>query len=323
MEKHVLVVGELADGKLSAVTKEILGAARALADRLGEEVHAAFLGSDIANASREAFSFGADKVVVGDCPDLKDYRPDAYLFALTRMIDRPRIILFGNTAQGADLAVRLAFRLKAAIVTDCVDLRLDGGRLIWTKPVYGGAAMANYCSEGFPQIATVRPKSFAPIDKRQSISEEVTLFSFAHIPSVTTYVERVVQGTDGSVKLEDANVIVAGGRGIGGPEGFDDLREVAGLLKGVVGASRAAIDNNWVPSTIQVGITGKIVAPSLYLAVGISGASQHMTGCSRSKTIIAINKDSGAPIFRYAHYGLVGDWKTLIPAMIEKLRSIG
>ena len=322
MERHVMVVGELDEGKVSAVTKEVLGAARTLADLLGEEVITVFLGNDITDAAREALFFGADKVLVADCPELKEYRTDACLFALTRMVDNARIILFGNTPHGADLGVRLAFRLKVAIVTDCVDLSLDGGRLVRTKPVYGGAAMANYCSEGFPQMATIRPKSFAALDKKSRVSEDVTKFPFTDIPSVTTFVERVTESTAGEVKLENAEVIVSGGRGVGGPEGFEDLKELAKLLKGVVGASRAAVDNNWVPSTIQVGITGKIVAPSLYLAVGISGASQHMTGCSRSKAIIAINKDSGAPIFKYAHYGLVGDWKTMIPAMIEKLRSI-
>jgi electron transfer flavoprotein alpha subunit len=322
MERHVVVVGEIGEAKVSTVTKEVLGAARILADKLGEEVIAMFLGSDITNAVREAFSFGADKVLVADCPDLKEYRTDAYLYALTRMTDNPRIILLGNTAQGADLGIRLAFRLKAAIVTDCVDLSLNEGRLVRTKPVYGGAAMANYCSEGFPQMATIRPKSFAALDKKNGASKEISQVPFTDIPSVTTFVERVTEDTEEGVKLEDAEVIVSGGRGVGGPEGFEDLKEMAKLLKGAVGASRVAVDNNWVPSTIQVGITGKIVAPSLYLAVGISGASQHMTGCSRSKTIIAVNKDSGAPIFKYAHYGLVGDWKTVIPVMIEKLRSI-
>jgi electron transfer flavoprotein alpha subunit len=323
MEKHVFVVGEVEEGRLSAVTKEILGAARHLADQLNEEVNAVFLGSVITGVAREALSFGADKVLVADCPGLKDYRADAYLFALTQLIESPRIILFGNTAQGADLGVRLAFRLKTAIVTDCVDLFLDGDCLVRTKPVYGGAAIANYHSEGFPQMATVRPKSFAAPERKEGVPQEIREFQFTEIPSVTTFIERIAENKEEGVKLEDAEVIVSGGRGVGGPEGFEDLKEVAKLLKGVVGASRVAVDNNWVPSTIQVGITGKIVAPSLYLAVGISGASQHMTGCSRSKTIIAINKDSGAPIFKYAHYGLVGDWKVAIPVMIEKLRSIG
>jgi electron transfer flavoprotein alpha subunit len=323
MDRHVVVYGEIREGGLSPVTKELLGGARILADELNEELRLIFMGDAITDSAREALALGADKVYVVDDPKLHDYRTDPYASALASFVERekPRILLFGNTDQGADLGVRLSFRLNTAIVTDCVEVSLDETkRLVRTKPVYGGVAMANYVSDDLPQMATIRPKSMLAPEKRAPQGEVIPL-SF-DLPSPRTAVlERVAAEIEG-VKLEDADIIVSGGRGMGGPEGFQELEKAAKFLKGVVGGSRVACDNNWVPTTLQVGITGKIVAPALYLAVGISGASQHMSGCSRSKTIVAINKDSAAPIFKQAHYGVVGDWKVILPAFLDKLKSL-
>jgi len=237
----------------------------------------------------------------------------------------PQIILLGQTAIGRDLASRLAFRLGAAVTMDCVALEIDpeSKRLLQTKPVYGGNARAIYTYESDPQIATVRAKVMAPLERDDSRKGEVITIEAGLDPSAirTKFLEKVKEEVEG-IKLEDASVVVSGGRGVGGPEGFKELEELAKLLGGAVGASRPACDNGWMPDTSQVGLTGKIVTPDLYFAVGISGSSQHMAGCSSSKAIIAINKDSEANIFKEARYGVVGDWKKVIPALTEKVKEL-
>ena len=239
--------------------------------------------------------------------------------------EKPRYLLFGHTDIGADLGPRLAFRLNVAIATDCVELSVDPDtkHLIRIKPVYGGLAMAAYTSEDFPQIATVRPKSLMPADRRDSATGNVIPIDmdFDIFSSRVAFLQKFKEAVEG-IKLEDAEIIVSGGRGIGDAGGFKELENAAKFLKGAVGASRVACDNGWVPATMQVGITGKIVAPNIYIAVGVSGASQHMSGCSRSKTIVAINKDPAAPIFKQSHFGVVGDWKVILPAFIDKLKTL-
>jgi electron transfer flavoprotein alpha subunit len=321
--KHVLVYGEVADGKITTVTKELLGGARKLADDLGEELQALFVGSAVKDAAAEAIPFGADTVYTVDSEALKSSLPVA-LGVIEKT--HPRYLLFAHSDTGADLGPRLAFRLNTVIATDCVGLSVDPAtkRLLRTKPVYGGLALAVYGSDGFPQMATVRPRSLTPADRDDGRrGRSIPLPADIDLSlSPVTVLEKVTQETEG-IKLEDAEVIVSGGRGIGDPEGFKQLEEAAKFLKGAVGASRVACDNGWVPTTMQVGITGKIVAPQVYLAVGISGASQHMSGCSRSKTIVAINKDPAAAIFKQAQFGVVGDWKTVLPVFVEKLKTLG
>jgi electron transfer flavoprotein alpha subunit len=325
--KHILVYGEIIEGQLGAITKELLGGARRLADELGEELHTLFVGSHITGPAREAIAFGADKVYVADNPKLGSYETELYMGVVDGIVGRekPRYLLFGHTDQGADLGPRLAFKLNMAIATDCVELSLepDTKRLIRIKPVYGGLAMAAYTSDDFPQMATVRPKSLTPAERNDSAQGDlIPLDMDAPLPSSrVTVLERVTEELEG-IKLEDADVIISGGRGIGDPEGFKQLEDAARFLKGAVGGSRIACDNGWLPATLQVGITGKIVAPSLYIAVGISGASQHLSGCSRSKTIVAINKDPAAAIFKYAQYGVVGDWKVVLPTFMDKLKAL-
>ena len=325
--KHVMIYGEIADGRIAAITKELLGGARKLADDLGEELRIFFIGDEISEPAREAIAFGADKVYILSNQGLKQYHTDSYMAGARGVIEKenPRFFLFGHTDIGADLGPRLAFRLNAAIATDCVELSVepDTKQMLRTKPVYGGLAMAVYTSEDFPQMATVRPRSLTPAEKNDERKGEVIPLAVDFDPSSSpvTILGKVTEGIEG-IKLEDAETIVSGGRGIGDPEGFKQLEEAAKFLKGAVGASRVACDNGWVPTTLQVGITGKIVAPQIYLAVGISGASQHMSGCSRSKTIIAINKDPAAAIFKQAQFGVVGDWKVILPAFINKLKSL-
>ncbi len=325
--KHILMFGEIAEGKITAVTKELLGGARQLANELGEELHVFFIGDSISDQAREAIAFGADKIYVVNNPNLKLYHTEFYMAAAEGVIknENPRFLLFAHSDMGADLGPRLAFRLGSVIATDCVELSVepDTKHLLRTKPVYGGLAMATYTSDDFPQMATVRPKSLPPAEKNdQNRGEVIPLaMDFDVSASPVAILGKVIEEVEG-IKLEDAEIIVSGGRGIGDPEGFKQLEEVAKFLKGSVGASRVACDNSWVPTTIQVGITGKIVAPRLYLAVGISGASQHMSGCSRSKIIVAINKDPAAAIFKQAQFGVVGDWKVVLPAFIDKLKTL-
>jgi electron transfer flavoprotein alpha subunit len=323
--KHVFVYGEIIEGQLGSVTKELLGGGKSLAQQLGEELIAVFVGEKVAEAAREAIVFGAHKVYVVDNPALASYETDLYVTAMQKIVEKekPRYLLLGHTDQGADMGPRLAFRLGTAIATDCIDLSVepDTQHLVRTKPVYGGLAMAAYTSRDFPQMATVRPKSLTPADRTdQAHGDFIPLGVDLPSPRVTV-VEKVMEEVEG-IKLEDADVIITGGRGIGDAEGFRQLEDAARFLKGAVGGSRVACDNGWLPTTLQVGITGKIVAPSLYIAVGVSGASQHMSGCSRSKTIVAINKDPAAAIFKQAQYGVVGDWKTVLPTFINKLKGL-
>lgn len=325
--KGVMIYGESVEGKLATITTELLGCGRKLADDLGQELCAVLVGSDVSDLAQEAIAFGADKVYVVDDPLLKDYQTDSYVSVMEKAVKQtsPQILLLGHNSIGRDLAPRLAFRLGTSVSTDCTDLSIDPDSklLLQTKPVYGGNAQAIFTCESFPQMATVRTKAMSPLEPDTSRQGEVINVEAGLAPSAirTRVLEKVREEVEG-IKLEDAEVIVSGGRGIGGSEGFKQLEELAKVLKGAVGATRPACDNGWVPDTLQVGLTGKIVAPGLYIAVALSGSSQHMTGCSGSKNIVAINKDPEANIFREAHFGVVGDWKKVIPAFTEKVKEL-
>jgi electron transfer flavoprotein alpha subunit len=325
--KGVMVYGESTEGKLAAITTELLGCGRKLADGLGQELSAVLVGSNISGLAKEAIAFGADKVYVVDDPLLKDYQTDSYVATMEKVTKQvmPQIIIMGQNTVGRDLAPRLAFRLGTAASLDCVELAIDPGSksLQQTRPVYGGNARAVFTSESYPQIVTVRVKAMSPLERDDSRKGEVIAIEAGLDPAAirTKVLEKVPEEVAG-IKLEDARVIVSGGRGIGSADGFEQLRELATALKGTVGASRPPCDNGWVSDGLQVGLTGKIVAPDVYVAVGISGSSQHMSGCSGSKTIIAINKDPEANIFRVAHFGVVGDWKSVLPAFTSKVKEL-
>ncbi len=325
--KGVLIYGEIIEGKLAAITTELLGCGRKLADSLGEELCAVLLGSGVKGSANEIIAFGADKVYVVDDPLLKDYQTEAYVAVMDKVVKQvtPKIVLLGQTSVGRDLAPRLAFRLGTAVSMDCLELDIDPDSklLIQTRPVYGGNARAIFTTEKEPQMATVRTKAMSPLERDDSRKGE-TIDVEAGIDASTIrakFVEKVKEEVAG-VKLEDAPVVVTGGRGIGGAEGFKQLEELAGLFKGAIGATRPATDNGWVPTTTQVGLTGKIVAPDVYIAVALSGSSQHMAGCSGAKNIIAVNKDAEANIFREAQFGVVGDWKQVIPAFTAKVKEL-
>ena len=325
--KGVLVCGEVVEGKLAGITTELLGCGRKLADSLGEGLSAVLLGSGVKGFAAEVIAYGADKVYVVDDPLLKDYQPDPYVAVMENIVKQvmPRVLIMGQTSLGRDLVPRLAFRLNAAVSMDCVELAIDpqSKLLLQTRPVYGGNAKAIFTTESLPQMATVRSKAMSPLPRNDSRKGEVIDVPAGIDASIikAKFLQKVKEEVAG-VKLEDAPAVVSGGRGVGSLEGFKQLEELARMLKGAVGATRPAVDNGWVPSTVQVGLTGKIVTPDLYIAVALSGSSQHMAGCSGSKTIVAINKDPEANIFREAAFGVVGDWKQALPAFTQKVKEL-
>ena len=326
--KGVIVHGELVNGKLPSITTELLGCGRSLADELNEDLSCILVSDTVGEASKEAIAFGADKVYTVENPLLKEYQGDAHIQVAEKLAREtsPRIILLGQTSIGRDLAPRLAFRLKTGLSTDCIDLSIDPETklLQQTKPVYGGNAQAIFTCNIMPQIVTIRAKAMSPIERDDSRKGEVipTKVEIDTSAIRTKIVEKVREEVAG-IKLEDAPVIVSGGRGIGGPEPFKTtLKELADILRGAVGATRPPADHGWVPEAMHIGLTGKIVAPDLYIAVAISGASQHIAGCSGSKTMIAINKDPEANIFREAKFGVIGRYEEVVPAFTQKLKDL-
>jgi len=327
MPKGVLVFAEVTEGKISSIAAELLGCGRGLAAEMGGDLSAVLVGSNVASLAPSAIAAGADRVFVVDDPLLVDYATDSYVSVLEKVVKQasPGVVLLGQTSIGRDLAPRLAFRLGTAATMDCVALAIDPAtkRLMPTKPVYGGNARAIFTYETDPQVATVRAKVMSPMAPDASRKGEVVNVAAGLDPAAirTKVVQKVKEELKG-IKLEEAAVVISGGRGMGGPEGFKDLDELAKVLHGAVGASRPACDSAWIPDTQQVGLTGKVVTPDLYIAVAISGSSQHMAGCSGAKVIVAVNKDPEANIFKEARYGIVGDWKKVLPAFTAKVKEL-
>lgn len=325
--KGVVVYCEIKDDKILPISAEGLGIGRKLAESLGQELSAVLLGSGVNAIAAQAIAAGADKVYIVEDAQLKDYQPDAYLKVLENVVKevRPQVVIMGQTDTGREIAPRLAFRLGTAATLDCVDLAIDAGtkRLLQTKPVYGGNAQAVIVTETDPQVVTIRTKAFAALAPDAGRKGEIVNIPAGLDASVikAKILNRVTEEVAG-IKIEDANVVVAGGRGIGGTEGFKQLEDLAKLFKGAVGASRPPCDSKWISDSAQIGLTGKIIAPEVYIAIAISGSSQHMSGCSGAKTIIAINKDKEANIFRHARYGVVGDWKKVLPAFTQKMKEL-
>lgn len=307
----------------SRSTLELLGAARRLAAELQEPVCAGFLGP---GNGASLYAYGVETVYRVDHPLVGEYQADLYLLALERIarMAEARIFLLPGDSLGRDLASRLAFRLKAGIVTDVVDIGVQASEKSphFARPAYGGKAVAAVVPRTFPVVATLKPRTFDPaVPAGKGGGREVPVeVPFDPAIARTRLVERVREETTG-VKLEDARVVISGGRGLGGSEGFDLLVELARVLKGAVGASRAATDAGWVPSSMQVGQTGKTISPELYIAIGISGATQHVAGITGAKTIVAINTDPESPIFKVAHLGVVGDYKAILPPLISQCRE--
>jgi len=321
---NVLILAAASPPNLPRSAFELLTAARELRDRLGGEVQALLLGSEMAHAGQALIEHGADRVLVTEHRSLSPHETDLMLVALETAVKAvsPTAILFPHDRVGQELGPRLAYRLRAGIVTDCTGLEVEDGRIRWIRPVYGGKAMAVMSIEGPVQIVTLRPKAFAPSAADTSRAGEIQRLEVALPPAGPVELVEVVRGeVEEGPSIDEAPIVVSGGRGIGGPEGFQKLEELARLLGGAVGASRPAVDSGWMSHARLIGQTGKIISPDLYIAIAISGAPQHMTGVSSAKTIVAINRDEDAPIFKMAHVGVVGDWRQVVPALIRALES--
>ncbi|MFH1090451.1 MAG: electron transfer flavoprotein subunit alpha/FixB family protein [Pseudomonadota bacterium] len=320
---EILFYAEQSGTGFHRVTLELAALGRRLADQTGALLSAAAFDPDLAEA---LIGYGADQVYLVQGPEFKDYHPEAHAAALEQICQTGPIglALFGHTLQGVDLAPRLAWRLKAAVFTDCLDFKTEAEtkKILVERPVYGAKALALMTASDAPMVATLRNKAVAPACLDETRTGRIVPFEVELKPETLRLklIERVREESQGP-KLEEAAIIISGGRGLGGKENFALLEELARLLGGAVGGSRVAIDNGWLPSSRQVGLTGTIVSPRLYVAVGISGATQHMAGCASSECIVAINKDPDAPIFQRAHFGVVRDCKQLLPKLIELFKS--
>jgi electron transfer flavoprotein alpha subunit len=322
-EAGILVLTEFAGSQLAGVSMEMLGAARRLADQLGQRVTAVALGSTARQAATQAIAFGADGAMIIESAVLDEYTNDTWTAALTAAAREanPAIILMGQTPCGRDLAPRFAVRAGSSPAMDCIGLEIEDGRLVMTRPVYGGSAHAKYTCKAMPQVATVRVKAFERLEPDTSRAGEVVSMSFDPETGQSRIISREEIKAEG-IRLEDAKIVVSGGRGLGSKEGFEELTRLAEVLGGAVGASRAVVDLGWVPVSMQIGLTGKVVTPDVYIAVGISGASQHLAGITGARNVIAVNKDKDAEIFKVARLGAVSDWRPFLAAFIEEVRKL-
>lgn len=326
--KGVWVFAEQKKGKVQSVVYELLGKGRELADQLKVELAAILLGKKMDETAQELIGYGADKVYLADHEKLKDFRDDSYTDVLVDLIGeyKPEIILAGATSIGRSLIPKVATRLETGLTADCTGLEIDEEKkiLLQTRPAFGGNIMATIiCPNHRPQMATVRHKvmkeaSFNKDRKGEIVRMEVDP---KRIP-LRTEVIKMVESMEETILLEEADIIVSGGRGLGAPENFKLIEELAKTLGGAVGASRATVDADWIPYAHQVGQTGKTVCPKIYIACGISGQIQHLAGMQSSDIIVAINKDPEAPIFNVATYGIVGDLFEVIPALTKKFKEV-
>jgi len=312
MAKGIMIVAEQREGALRKISFELASTARKLADQSGDEVSAVLLGSGIEGLAAELAKYGVDKVFVGDNAALEPYvtEPHAQVTAKIIKDNDPAVVLFGASVQGKDLSARVAAKLAGGLATDCTDVKLDGGKFIAVRPMYAGKCFGEVAFNIAPAMASLRPNVFPAVENAKAGA--VTKMDVA-VDAPKSKVLEVQKDTSGKVDLTEANIIVSGGRGMKGPDEYKILEELADLLGGCVGASRAAVDAGWRPQKDQVGQTGKVVSPNLYIACGISGAIQHLAGMSSSKCIVAINKDAEAPIFAKADYGVVDDLSKWFP----------
>ncbi len=322
----ILVVGESDGGKMASITRELLGGARRLADQGNEEVLLLLLGERAAALAPEGIQLGADRVYAAVHPGFSEFNSDEYTFLISDLCRkvRPSLCLMGQTDLGRDVAPRVAARLDGGLCMDCVEVNADlkTGRYLQTRPVYGGRAMATMGSEdGRIQVNTVRPKSLTPLfPQKERKGETVTLSEGPDPSSIQVKCLKREAQEKVEFNLEEAKVIVAGGGGIGGAEGFQKIKDLARFLGGAVGVTRVPVDEKWAPLNMEIGQTGKIVSPDLYVAIGISGAAQHVTGILKSKCIVGINKDPDANIFKFADLGWTTDYRAAIPALIEAFK---
>ena len=322
-----MVIAEQRDGEIRKVSYEIVSEGKRLADKLGQKVIAVLLGQSIKAKAATLGHYGADKIIVAEDAKLATYTPDAYAAAIGQIVkaNDPAVLLLGASVQGKDLAARLSARLGVGMAQDCTAFSIENGRLNAVRPIYAGKVYSKVTfSDHYPHIATARPNVMPmnPPDasKAAEIADAGVTLSDSELK---IKIAEVVRDAAGKVDLTEADKIVAGGRGMKGPEGFKVLEDLAAAMGASVGASRSAVDAGWRSHTDQVGQTGKVVSPNLYIACGISGAIQHLAGMSTSKVVVAINKDSEAPIFQKADYGVVDDLFTVVPALTAEVKKLG
>jgi len=326
--KNVWVFIETAHGTVKNVGLELINQGKILAEANQEKVIAVVIGKNNDTAVKSAIEYGADEVICVEGDEYQDFSTDGYTNVMVKLCEKylPSVILVGATNNGRDLASRVAIRLQTGLTADCTDLGInDNGLITWTRPAFGGNIMATIlCADRKPQMGTIRPGVFKKAQPDATRTAEVIKEEIkTPAESIRTKIIDIIKAVeDSGVKLEEAEVIVSGGRGLEKPENFALLRELADVFGGAVGASRAAVDAGWISPLQQVGQTGKTVGPKIYIACGISGAVQHLVGISSSETIIAINKDADAPIFDVADYGVVGDLFEVVPALIEEIKKL-
>ena len=319
MAQGVFVITEQRDGEFRKVSFEAVSEGRRIADGLGTDVTAVVVGTGIEGLTGELQKYGPDKILVADDPALAEYTTDAYTNVIAGLIQSldPAVILIGASVQGKDLCARLAARLDAGLAMDCTVIKLDSGILTCTRPMFGGKIFADVEIEGSPQLIAIRPNVMDIVETAKDCVVEKVDVNVGEVK--TTVVEKNMETGD-KIELTEADIIVSGGRGTSGD--FAAIEQLAAAFGGAVGASRSAVDEGWRPHSDQVGQTGKVVSPVLYVACGISGAIQHLAGMSTSKFIVAINKDPEAPIFSKADLGIVGDLAEVVPAMAEEVKKV-
>lgn len=321
MARKVLTLAEVRDGALRNVSFEAISAAKTIAE--GGEVVAVVVGASVRSLAPELIAYGADRVIVVEHEKLATYTPDGYAQALQAVVEqeKPEGIVFGHTALGKDLSPKLAAKWQSGLVSDVVAVEATGGNIVFTRPIYSGKAFEKKIVTDGLMFVTVRPNNIASLEKDESRTGAVVDVQ-VDIKDLRTIVRDIVRKTAEGVDLSEAKVIVAGGRGVKSAEGFEPLKELANVLGGAVGASRGACDAGYCDYSLQIGQTGKVVTPDLYIACGISGAIQHLAGMSNSKVIVAINKDPEANIFKVADYGIVGDLFEVVPLLIEEFKKL-
>ncbi len=326
MPQGVMTIAEQRDGDIRKVSYEIVSEGRRLADALGQDNIALLLGSNIKDKAATLGHYGADKVLVADDSRLEQYTTDAYVEVIAEQVkaNDPSVLLLGASAQGKDLSARLSARLGVTMAQDCTAFSIEDGSLVAIRPIYAGKAYAKVTyNDSWPQMATARPNVMDMNEPDTSKSAELVDAGVNIDDSLLkTKVVEVTKDESGKVDLTEADKIVSGGRGMKGPENYNIIEELAAAIGATVGASRSAVDAGWRPHSDQVGQTGKVVSPNLYIACGISGAIQHLAGMSTSKVIVAINKDADAPIFQRADYGVVDDLFKVVPVLTEEVKKV-
>lgn len=321
MSKKVLVLGETREGALRNVSFEAIAAAKQIS--AGGEVVAVLLGDSVQSLGEEMIQYGADRVVTVEHENLKQYTSDGYSqgFMAVHEVEKPQAIVFGHTALGKDLSPKIASKLASGLISDVTEIEGEDEDASFIRPIYSGKAFEKVKSKEDHVFITIRPNNIAALEKDESRSGEVSSVA-VDVKDLRTVIAEVIRKATEGVDMSEAKVVVAGGRGVRSAEGFEPLQELANLLGGAIGASRGACDADYCDYSLQIGQTGKVITPDLYIGVGISGAIQHMAGMSNSKIIVAINKDPEAEIFKVADYGIVGDLFEVIPLMIEEVKKL-